>query len=135
MLCRKILSWAVFAASRKVIRPICILKALRSPAAQCLLDSGFPTACPGTPVRGTRIPWKAAWEAVLDAGYSEAGHSFGDRPGLLQEMIYELESQVINLPGSHICLPNRSIHGSNLPEVVPPSGELNVEASKGLEVG
>lgn len=49
------------------------------------------------------------WETALDAAHSEARHFLGDRPGLLQEVISELESQFIILQESHICLPNRSM--------------------------
>lgn len=64
------------------------------------------------------------WETALDAAHSEAGHFLGDRPGLLPEVIYELESQFINLQESHICLPNRSMAAICLRRSLPAGNSM-----------
>lgn len=73
------------------------------------------------------------WEAAVDVARSEAGHPSGNRPGLSQEVIYGLESQFINLQGSYLCPPKQSM-GAICPRRSLLAGELNAEASNGLEV-
>lgn len=115
---------------------ISIFKALRRPASQSLFDSGIPPPPrprpPGIPVED-----QGSLECGLGncsgCGSSEAGHSSGNRSGLSQEVIYGLESQFINLQGSYLRAPDESMRAI-CPRRSLLAGELNAEASNGLEV-